>query len=60
MEPGKKLFHSKNGKLMHADLSAAYNIIREVFPDALVDGIRDVGLCPVGLSIQGMISQLEG
>lgn len=31
-------------KLINADVNAAYNILRKVFPNAFVEGIEGVGL----------------
>ena len=45
------LFKSNGGKLINADLNAAYQIIKKVFPKAFVDGIEDVGLHPVRVGI---------
>lgn len=53
-------FRAGDGTKINADLNASYNIIRKVFPKAFADGIRDVGLHPVGLSIGDMINQHSG
>ena len=53
------MFRSHNGTLINADLNAAYNMIRKVFPDAFADGIRGVGLHPVGLNISEMNNPLN-
>jgi len=45
------VFKSANGNLMHADLNAAYNIIRKAVPEAFADGIEGIGLYPRSLSI---------
>ena len=45
------VLRSANGNLMHADLNAAYNIIRKAVPEAFADGIEGIGLYPRSLSI---------
>ena len=44
------LFRSAKGKLMNADINAAFNIIRKAVPNAFADGIEGVGLHPVKVS----------
>jgi len=41
---GRGVFRSKNGILIHADLYAAYNIIRKAVPEAFADGIGGIVL----------------
>jgi len=41
---GRGVFRSKNGILIHADLQAAYNIIRKAVPEAFADGIEGIVL----------------
>jgi putative transposase len=41
------LFVSGTGTAINADVNAAYNIIRKVFPNAFAEGIEDVSLHPV-------------
>ncbi len=46
------LFRSKEGKVLNADVNAAYNIIRKALPNApWVDGIEGVGFHPYSLEI---------
>lgn len=42
-------FLPSDGKLINADLNAAYNIIRRVFPNAFPDWITSAELHPIGL-----------
>jgi len=49
-------FRSANGKLIHADLQASYNIIKKAIPDAFANGIEGIGLYPRSLSISQMIT----
>jgi len=49
------VFRSKNGILIHADLQAAYNIIKKAVPEAFADGIDGIGLYPRSLSIPEFI-----
>ena len=52
------LFRSSKGKIMNADMNAAYNMIRKAFPNAFsntkADRIQGIGLCPRSLSIRQM------
>ena len=41
------LFVSRDGTVINADVNAAYNIIRKVFPHACAEGIEDASLHPV-------------
>lgn len=45
------LFSSSNGILINADVNAAYNILRKVFPNAFAEGIEGVGLHPVRVNV---------
>ncbi|MFX1511200.1 MAG: IS200/IS605 family accessory protein TnpB-related protein, partial [Promethearchaeota archaeon] len=45
------LYRSKNGTLLNADVNSAYNILRKVVPNAFAEGIADVGLHPICVSI---------
>jgi len=57
------VFKSAKGKLIHADLQAAYNIIKKAVPEAFADGIEGIGLYPRSLSIPeftGMITSKGG
>ena len=53
-------FQSGLGKIIHADLNGAYNIIKKAIPDAFVDGIEGIGLYPRSLSIKQMITSKGG
>jgi len=55
------LFRSARGKIINADVNAAYNIIRKAVPEAFAeaDGIEGVGLHPVRCSIDIARSILE-
>ena len=53
---GRGVFRSANGTLIHADLNAAYNIIKKAIPEAFANGIEGIGLYPRGLSIGQMIT----
>ena len=53
---GRGVFRSANGTLIHADLNAAYNIIKKAIPEAFENGIEGIGLYPRGLSIGQMIT----
>ena len=45
------LFKSKSGKLINADVNAAYNIMRKVVPNTyFVDGIVDVSVHPIKIN----------
>ncbi|MEM0142478.1 MAG: transposase [Candidatus Parvarchaeum sp.] len=50
------VFKSGNGILIHADLNASYNIIRNAIPEAFANGIEGIGLYPRSLSIRQMIT----
>jgi IS605 OrfB family transposase len=45
------LYRSKNGTLLNADVNSAYNLLRKVVPNAFAEGIVDVGLHPICVSI---------
>ena len=45
------LYKTKEGILINADVNAAGNIIRKVFPDAFANGIKGVGLHPVIVNV---------
>lgn len=45
------LFQSDEGKVINADLNAAYQIMKKVFPNAFAEGIQGVGLHPVRINI---------
>ena len=45
------LFISKNGIYINADVNAAYQIMKKVFPNAFADGIEGVVLHPVRVNI---------
>ena len=53
------VFKSSNGKLIHADLQASYNIIKKAIPEAFANGIEGIGLYPSSLSIKDMITSKE-
>ncbi|MHC1599112.1 MAG: IS200/IS605 family accessory protein TnpB-related protein, partial [Candidatus Methanofastidiosia archaeon] len=44
------LFRSENGKVINADVNAAYNIIKKAFPKAFAEGIEDVSLHPARMA----------
>jgi putative transposase len=50
------LFRSANRTLIHADLNAAYNIIRKAIHEAFADRIAGIGLYPQSLVIKEMIT----
>jgi len=54
------IFRSADGTLIHADLNAAYNVIRKAAPEACADGIEGIGLYPRSLSIEWMIASKGG
>ncbi|MHA1286387.1 MAG: RNA-guided endonuclease TnpB family protein, partial [Candidatus Thorarchaeota archaeon] len=41
------LYRSKNGRMINADVNAAYNILKKALLKAFADGIEGVGLHPV-------------
>jgi putative transposase len=43
----RSFFLAAVGRIIHADVNGAYNIVRKVFPKAFVNGIEDLGLHPV-------------
>ncbi len=45
------LFKSNKGTLINADVNAAYQILKKVFPNVYTDGIEGIGLCPVRVVI---------
>ena len=45
------LFRSRGGRIINADVNAAYNILQKAFPEAFADGIAGVGLHPVLLGL---------
>ena len=54
------VFQSANGKLIHADLNASYNIIKKAIPELKWNGIEGMGLYPRSLSIRQMITSKGG
>ena len=54
------IFQSADGKLIHADLNASYNIIKKAVPEAFANGIEGIGLYPRSLSIRQMITSRGG
>lgn len=46
------MFRSATGKLINADLNGAYNIILKVAPSAFANGVEDVAVHPVVLTIK--------
>jgi putative transposase len=42
------LFRAGDGRLVHADVNASFNIIRKAIPNAFADGIEDVVVRPLG------------
>lgn len=46
------MFRSASGKLINADLNGAYNIILKVAPSAFANGVEDVAVHPVVLTIK--------
>ena len=42
------LFRASDGRLIHADVNASFNIIRKAIPNAFADGIEDVVVRPLG------------
>jgi putative transposase len=42
------LFRASDGRLINADINAAFNIIRKAVPNAFADGIEDVVVRPLG------------
>jgi putative transposase len=42
------LFRAGDGRLIHADVNASFNIIRKAIPNAFADGIEDVVVRPLG------------
>ena len=45
------LFISNNGIKINSDVNGAYQIMKKVFPNAYADGIEDVALHPVRVSV---------
>jgi putative transposase len=45
------LFRSRGGRIINADVNAAYNILQKAFPEAFADRIESVGLHPVLLGL---------
>ena len=45
------LFRSRGGRIINADVNAAYNILQKAVPEAFADGIAGVGLHPVLLGL---------
>jgi len=54
------IFRSADVTLIHADLNAAYNVIRKAAPEALADGIEGIGLYPRSLGIIQMLTSKGG
>ena len=46
------LFRASDGRLIHADVNGSLNIVRKVVPAAFSQGIEDVVVHPVGLTIR--------
>ena len=45
------LFRASDGRIINADLNAAYNIIKKAIPDAFAKGIEGLGMAPRRLSV---------
>ena len=45
------LFRASDGRLIHADVNAALNIIRKAIPDAFSQGLEGIAVCPVRVNI---------
>ena len=45
------LFRSNNGVLINADVNGSYQILKKVFPNAYVNGIEGMVLCPVKVNV---------
>lgn len=46
------LFKSANGKYINADVNGSYNIMRKAIPNVFANGIEDVGVHPLVLTIK--------
>jgi IS605 OrfB family transposase len=45
------LFRASDGRLIHADVNAALNIIKKAIPDAFSQGLAGIAVCPVRVNI---------
>ncbi len=45
------LFRASDGRLIHADINAACNIIRKAIPDAFSRGLEGIAVCPVRVNV---------
>jgi putative transposase len=45
------LFRAADGRLIHADVNGALNIIRKAIPDAFVRGLAGIAVCPVRVNV---------
>jgi putative transposase len=45
------LFRAADGRLIHADVNAALNIIRKAIPDAFSRGLAGIAVCPVRVNV---------
>jgi putative transposase len=45
------LFRASDGRLIHADVNAALNIIKKVIPDAFSRGLAGIAVCPVRVNV---------
>lgn len=45
------LFKAADGRLIHADVNGALNIIRKAIPDAFVRGLAGIAVCPVRVNV---------
>jgi putative transposase len=54
------MFCSSTGEKINADVNGSYNIIRKVIPNAFIEGIAELVVAPVRLSLQTKIVSLCG
>jgi len=45
------LFRASDGRLIHADVNGALNIIRKAIPDAFSRGLEGIAVCPVRVGV---------
>jgi putative transposase len=45
------LFRASDGRLIHADVNGALNIIRKAIPDAFSRGLAGIAVCPVRVNV---------
>ena len=46
------MFKTAQGKIINADVNGSYNIMKKAIPNAFANGIEDLGVNPIVLTIK--------